>query len=519
MHLIFSESPTHSAATESHNPVFENVFETVNSGFAQALYEDFLRDPNSVPPEWRELFEQGLQGEPPAADVLPVDRGKAETPPHRKDEDKSPPKSPAATSGSPITGPALRLLQNMEASLDLPTATSFREIEVTRLWDFRKFVNGEIAARKLKLSFTHIIGWAIVRACEQFPSMISAVLDTEDGPHRTQPDAVNFGLAVDVERKDGSRGLMVPILKAADTMTFAEYHREYERLVAGARASKLMPDAYMGGTITLTKKGQGSIIASGTIRELAGRRLMMITSTYDHRIIQGAESGLFLQYVDALLQGEHRFYDEIAEEMGAEWESGRAVAAASAPATTALAPAPGGVPAEQLYHVAAAMSLVRAHRTHGYLAAQLDPLGTAPRGDPALDPESLDLTPDIMRALPAPVFRTYVGGETLADILPRLRETYCGTIAYEIEHISIHEERVWLRRVIESGEHRTPLTDEEKKRLLGQLTCVDVLERFLHKNYLGHKRFGIEGLDMLVPMLHATLDVAFHDGLPAGRET
>jgi 2-oxoglutarate dehydrogenase E1 component len=172
----------------------------------------------------------------------------------------------------------------------------------------------------------------------------------------------------------------------------------------------------------------------------------------------------------------------------------------------------GAVGADMLSHVAAAMSLVRAHRTHGYLAAHLDPLGTEPRGDPALDPVPLGLTPEIMARIPADVLRTYVAGETLADAFPRLRDTYCGTIAYEIEHIANHTERVWLRRTIESGEHRQRLTPEEKRQLLNELIEVDALETFLHKSYLGHKRFGIEGLDVLVPMLHRALDLASEQG-------
>ncbi|MCH7874002.1 MAG: multifunctional oxoglutarate decarboxylase/oxoglutarate dehydrogenase thiamine pyrophosphate-binding subunit/dihydrolipoyllysine-residue succinyltransferase subunit [Gemmatimonadetes bacterium] len=498
--------------------MFENIFETVNSGFAQALYEDFLRDPESISAEWRELFESGLAGEAPPGDEQPEETAGSGVP---ETGTPSPPTSPAAPGTTPITGPALRLLQNMEASLDIPTATSFREIDVTILWNTRRSLNAQLAARGIKLSFTHIIGWAIVRACERFASMYSAVVEEGGEPHRLSPDAVNFGLAVDVQRRDGTRKLMVPVIKAADAMGFADYHREYERVIAGARDGKLLPDAYTGSTITLTNpgtigtvasvprlmKGQGSIIAMGAIRDVPTRRLMTITSTYDHRIIQGAESGLFLQLIDAYLRGEHGFYREIAEEMGIDGAVTLVEAAAPAGA------APPEVQGDMLYHVAAAMSLVKAHRTHGYLAARLDPLGTEPIGDPALHPEPLNLTPDIMRQIPAAALRTYVGGETLEDILPRLRETYCGTIAYEIEHIANHEERVWLRRVIESGEHRAPLTDEEKRKLLSQLTRVDVLERFLQKNYLGHKRFGIEGLDMLVPMLHQTLDLACHDGV------
>jgi multifunctional 2-oxoglutarate metabolism enzyme len=509
--------------------VFENVFETVNSGFAQALYEDFLRDPSSVPPEWRALFESGVTGEEPGGPEE-GERGGEEGKWGRERESASSPaplplSSPASARAAPpgsqpIVGPALRLFRNMEASLEVPTATSFRDVDVGRLAAFRSTLNRALAATGKKLSFTHVIGWAIVRACERFPSMYQAVVDVDGAPHRLIPEAVHFGLAVDVERKDGSRGLMVPIITGASRLAFGEYHAEYERLVAGARDGKLLPDAYQGGTITLTNpgtlgtvasvprlmKGQGSIIATGAIRGVAGRQLMTVTSTYDHRIIQGAESGMFLQVVDELLQGEHRFFHEIAEELGIEWE---------APPTTAAPAAAAGVGLDTLSHVAAAMQLVDAFRTHGCLAARLDPLGWPPKGEPNLDPANLGLTPEIMGRIPVSVLGTYVGGETLADAVPRLRETYCGTIAYEIEHIANYEERSWLRRVIESGEHFLPLSDDDKRDLLQQLTKVETLERFLHKSYLGSKRFGIEGLDTLVPMLRRAIDLSYEQGTHA----
>jgi 2-oxoglutarate dehydrogenase E1 component len=261
-------------------------------------------------------------------------------------------------------------------------------------------------------------------------------------------------------------------------------------------------------------KGQGSIIATGAIRTVGDARLMTVTSTYDHRIIQGAESGLFLQKLDALLHGEESFYERIGEAVGIDelaLESALATSMAAG-AGTAARPSAEPVAGELLYHVAAGMSLVKNHRTHGYLAARLDPLGTDPHGDPALDPENLGLTPEIMHRIPADVLRTYVGGETLADVLPRMRDTYCGTIAYEVEHIANHDERVWLRRVIESGEHRRGLRDDSKRRLLEELTKVDALERFLHRQYLGHKRFGIEGLDIIVPMIHMALARSIEQG-------
>ncbi|MBI4500376.1 MAG: multifunctional oxoglutarate decarboxylase/oxoglutarate dehydrogenase thiamine pyrophosphate-binding subunit/dihydrolipoyllysine-residue succinyltransferase subunit [Gemmatimonadetes bacterium] len=541
--------------------MFENIFETVNSGFAQALYEDFLRDPASVPAEWRALFENGLKGETPTANGAGEAAGavgaegpatstvRPATAPTRGQPAprfapgaisaappaSSPPALPAGTL-TPIAGPALRLLHNMESSLAVPTATSFREVEVGRLWEVRSLLNQSIP-KDHKLSFTHIMGWAIVRAAEKFPMMYHAVFEVDGTAQRLDPGAVNLGLAVDVERKDGTRGLMVPVIRRAHQLSFAQFHAQYERLVLGARDGELGPDAYTGATITLTNpgtlgtsasvprlmKGQGSIIATGMIREVAGDRVMTITSTYDHRIIQGAESGSFLRLVDQLVQGEQQFYEEIAESFGLSPETvaeevGRkkppgAALQPSAGAALSVVPAESAAPADLLFHVAAAVSLVKSFRTHGHHAAKLDPLGTEPPGDPALDPAPLGLTREVMAAIPAEVLRIHVPGRTLAEALPILRETYCGTIAYEIEHISNHQERVWLRRVIESGEHRKALRAEEKRRVLEMLTRVDALERFLHRTYLGHKRFGIEGVDAVVPMLIETLDESIAQGI------
>ncbi len=522
--------------------MFDDIFETVNSGFAQSLYEDYLRDPSSVPEEWRKLFDNGIKGEEPAqtAAAAPATPPAApagqesDAPPRAEQPSGAAGADASAPPGEQIKGPPLRQLQNMEASLEIPTATSFRDMDVSLLWAVRAAFNRQLKQRDLKLSFTHLIGWALVRAAQEVPALTHTLAEQGEDYFRVEPDAVNLGLAVDTVGKRGERRLMVPIVKQADRMTFRDFHEEYERVVTRAREGKLMPDAYMGGTFTLTNpgtigtvasvprlmKGQGSIIATGAIREIGGVKVMTMTSTYDHRIIQGAESGEFLQVVDRLLQGEHDFYREIARSMdldaatltAAETAVRAGVPVAPKQAASAALLTDGAIPQDMLYHTAAAMSLVRAHRTHGYLAARLNPLGIEPRGDPALNPANLDLTPEVMRHIPADVLRTYVGGETMLDVLPRLREIYCGTIAYEIEHIASHEERVWLRRVIESGEHRRPLSDEEKVALLGELTKVDTLERFLHRAYLGHKRFGIEGLDMLVPMLHRALSLTADEG-------
>ncbi|PYO94403.1 MAG: multifunctional oxoglutarate decarboxylase/oxoglutarate dehydrogenase thiamine pyrophosphate-binding subunit/dihydrolipoyllysine-residue succinyltransferase subunit, partial [Gemmatimonadetes bacterium] len=496
-------------------------FGTHNAAFVQVMYEQYLRDPASVGEEWRNLFDNGKFADLP---VIPTSReellsGGVASPeqPH--------PASPIPHPGlTPITGPAARLAQNMTDSLSVPTATSFREITVDVVDARRRELNTQLAAAGKKISYTHLIGHAIVRAARELPVMTHAFQDVDGKPHRFDPHAVNLGLAVDVEKKDGSRALVVPVIKHAEGMDFKTFHASYETLVDKARSNKLLPDDYAGATITLTNpgtigtvasvprlmKGQGSIIATGAIRTIGSAKVMTISSTYDHRIIQGAESGNFLRRLDSLLQGEENFYGAVFESLRVSGSGMRD--AGSVPATTPTHPASRIPYPDELKHVAAAMALVKAIRNFGHLAARLDPLGSEPPGDPALDPGPLGLTPEIMARIPADLLRIYVPGRTLAEAYPRLQATYCGTIAYEVEHIGSHQERVWLRQVIESGDHKKPLTPEMKRKLLARLTAVETLERFLHKAYLGQKRFSIEGLDTLVPMLDETIELAGTSG-------
>ena len=501
----------------------EFVFGTHNAAFVQVMYEQYLRDPASVPDEWRLLFDNGKQAELP---IIPTDRSEVTGSREKGEVPSGAPERPSPIShlpagATPITGPAARLVANMTDSLSVPTATSFRDIAVLTLDARRKALNAQLAASGKKVSFTHLIAFAIVQAVKQFPVMSHAFQEIDGKPHRVTPQGIGLGLAVDVERKDGSRGLVVPVIKHAEAMDFAAFHRTYEVLVEKARTNKLLPDDFAGATITLTNPGtigtvasvprlmkdQGSIIATGAIRDIAGAKVMTITSTYDHRVIQGAESGSFLRYLDSLLQGEERFYEQVAESLGAtgRGETGDVLSAAPS-RPSPVSPLPAGV--EDLKHVAAATALVRAIRRLGHRAARLDPLGSEPPGDPSLDPAPLGLTTEAMARIPADVLRCYVPGATLADALPYLTATYCGTIAYEVEHIASHEERVWLRRVIESGEHRKPLSANDKRNLLTRLTLVDTLERFLQRAYLGQKRFSIEGVDMTVPMLDTALELA-----------
>ena len=499
----------------------ERALESVNAGYVAELYAQYRRDPASVDAEWRTLFESGAGGFEPVAPTVPPSAGNGQAD-----------ATPIPAGATLIKGPAARLAQNMTASLAVPTATSFRDLDVAVLESRRKELNAQVAPKRV--SFTHLIGWAVVGAASEQRSMTHYFAEADGQAYRVDPAGVNLGLAVDVERGDGSRFLVVPVIRGADGMDFAQFHARYEELVEKARGNKLGPDDFVGATITLTNPGtlgttasvprlmpgQGTIVAAGAIRGVGERRLMTITSTYDHRIIQGAESGAFLRRIEALLAGSDRFYEELFEAVGAgevsagEGPAGEvsAAEAAGAPALETAASGQGVAGYEDLKAVAAAMALVKAYRHFGHTAAHLDPLGSEPPGDPALDPGPLGLTPDNMARIPAELLRIYVPGETLAEALPHLKETYCGTIAYEVEHIGSHEQRVWLRNVIESGEHRQPPTDDERRALLARLISVENLERFLHKAYLGQKRFSIEGLDTMIPMLDLIINDAGDGG-------
>src|SRR5438874_551401 len=279
----------------------------------------------------------------------------------------------------------------------------------------------------MKVSFTHLIGYAIARAWKDHPTMGHAFRQDNGKPQRVVPPHINLGLAVDVQRKDGSRTLIVPVIKQADVLDFASFREVYEDMI---RSFGLEPPA------------------------------------------------------------------------------------APPKSAPAAAPPAAAMPSEEmLSHVQAATSLVKAHRMHGHLAAHLDPLGSEPIGDPALEPATVGLTPEVMEQIPAHILRIQVPGATLAEALSHLRETYAGTIAYEIEHISDHQKRVWLRQRIESGKYRRPLSPEEKRQVLARLTEAEALETYIHRAFLGSKSFSIEGLDVLVPMLDESFGLAADAGV------
>ncbi|MGH2352935.1 MAG: 2-oxo acid dehydrogenase subunit E2, partial [Chloroflexota bacterium] len=405
----------------------------VNAGYVADLYERYRNDPASVDDGWRRLFDSGAGGFEPVTPEASFGNGAPQADMAAPAPAEATPQAAAEAApkgATPIKGPAARLAQNMVASLSVPTATSYREIDVAMLEAGRKELNAQIAPRKV--SFTHLIGWAIVQAAAEQRSMSHYYSTIENQAYRVDPGRINLGLAVDVERRDGSRFLVVPVIKGADELDFATFHARYEELVDKARANKLSPDDFAGATLTLTNPGtlgttmsvprlmpnQGTIVATGSIRTVGGDRRMTISSTYDHRIIQGAESGLFLKRIDALLSGEDGFYTDAFAAIGA-------TAAEIAGAAPMRAPAPGDTH-EQLKAVAAGMALVKAYRHFGHMAARLDPLGSDPPGDPALDPGPLGLTDANMAAIPAELLRLYCPGATLAEALPHLKATYAG---------------------------------------------------------------------------------------------
>ncbi len=339
----------------------------------------------------------------------------------------------------------------------------------------------------------------------------------------------------------------MPVLKNAGALDFAAFRAAYEDLVAKARDNKLSVEEQTGATFTLTNPGgigtvasvprlmagQGAIIATGaiayppgfahasrsTLEQLGVEKVMTMSSTYDHRVIQGAQSGEYLRRVDELINGADEFYETLFAQIGVS-------AAIRGTATSANLAAPPlrderdavtadipGMPSEEMLRaIAAGMAVVSAYRRHGHLGASLDPLGSEPPSDPTLDPATYNLTPAMMQAIPASVLNVKLPGRTFADVYPKLRETYSSTLAYEIEHISDTRQRGWLREYIETGKHKTPLTPQRRVQLLQRLTKVETMERYFRKQFMSQKTFSIEGLDVMVPMLEETISMLAEDG-------
>jgi len=433
----------------------------------------------------------------------------------------------------PLRGAASRIVANMEASLAVPTATSVRVVPARLLEVNRQILNNQLARTTgAKVSFTHLIGYAVVKALGEVPALNATYVDEVDGkkgPGVVRHDHVGLGLAVDVEKSDGSRTLMVPCIKGADTLDFRSFVLAYEDLVRKVHSGKAAPDDFAGTTVSLTNPGtigtvqsvprlmpgQGAIIGVGAlgypagfeaadprvIAELGIGKVVTLTSTYDHRIIQGAESGLFLSKVADYLIGGQGFYDHVFESMGIPYEAVKWQKDANA----ADDPAEGEQ--QRLIKQVHVQTLINMYRVRGHLIAHLDPLDAEePRIHPELDPTTYGLTIwDLSRRF---VTDGLAGRNvaTLDEILHVLRDAYCRTLGIEYMHIQDPAQKRWIQQQVEGVPDA--VTAEEQRWILQRLNAAEVFERFLHTRYVGQKRFGLEGAESTIVLLDTILDEA-----------
>ncbi|HEY6138700.1 MAG TPA: multifunctional oxoglutarate decarboxylase/oxoglutarate dehydrogenase thiamine pyrophosphate-binding subunit/dihydrolipoyllysine-residue succinyltransferase subunit [Thermoanaerobaculia bacterium] len=508
-----------------------------NIAFIEELYEKYRNDPNAVSSSWREFFHDY---EPQLAEELEEEIAVGQTsapapiaPPLPPPPAPRPTPVPSDQNLVILRGAAGKIATNMEASLAVPTATSIRNIPVKALEENRRIVNQHLAqSGQPKASFTHIVGWAIVKAVKQFPRMNSAFAQQDGQPARIDRDDVNLGLAIDVERKDGTRSLVVPNVKRANAMDFAQFLKTYNDVVRKARNNTLEISDFDGTTISLTNPGtigtiasvprlmqtQGTIIATGqidypaeysaadpsVIADLGISKVMTMTSTYDHRIIQGAESGAFLARIHELLLGADNFYEEIYRDLRIPYEPMR-----WAKDRHRLS----GSEDEKAAREAAVLQMINAYRVRGHLLADLDPLEYKVAHHPELDPAFYGLTIwDLDREF-------VCGGlcgrlkQTLRNILDTLRETYCGKIGPEYMHIQETVQKRWLQDRMEPTRNQQPPDGATKRRILMKLNDAEAFEKFLHTKYIGHKRFSLEGAETLIPILDYLFNEATQDGV------
>ena len=509
-----------------------------NVGYVDELYRRYLANPESVSEAWRDFFADYRPQAAPAAAAPDV----ATPSPARPEASTAgaafpaPAAAPAAGAAArPLAGARARIAKNMDASLEIPTATSVRTISVKLLEENRRVINQHQGARAgTKVSFTHLVGWAIVRALDAHPEMNSAYESIDGAPHLLARDGVNFGIAIDTEKK-GERVLLVPSIKRADTLDFPAFLAAYDALVAKGRAGTLGVDDFAGTTISLTNPGtlgttlsvprlmpgQGTIVGTGaigypaqyaglpeeTIASLGLSKVMTLTSTYDHRIIQGAQSGAFLGRVEALLLGEDGFYERIFAELGIPQQPVKR----DELLTTGAA---GDSRSEAIDRAAGVLQLIRAFRVRGHLSAYVDPLGSPPLHQDELELATYGLSVwDLDKRFVPGVLAGSRAARPLREILEVLRDTYCRYVGVEFMHIQELPIRRWLEERMESTRNAAPLPADLQRRILAKLNAAEAFEKFLHTAYVGQKRFSLEGAETLVPMLDALLNDAAEAGI------
>ncbi|WP_435873808.1 multifunctional oxoglutarate decarboxylase/oxoglutarate dehydrogenase thiamine pyrophosphate-binding subunit/dihydrolipoyllysine-residue succinyltransferase subunit [Nocardia fluminea] len=542
------------------------------------MYQKFKQDPSSVDASWHEFLadytpeatESG-NSQAPAASTAPAaaaapKAAAAQTPAPQAAVATAPPKpapapaaapapapaaktvrapqtTPAPVSNAPATtapkaaaagpenkvlrGPAAAIAKNMSASLTIPTATSVRAIPAKLMIDNRLVINNHLArTRGGKISFTHLLGYAIVQAIKSFPNMNRHFAEIDGKPNSVTPAHTNLGLAIDLAGKDGSRSLVVAAIKETEDMSFGQFHAAYEDIVRRAREGKLGADDFSGVTISLTNPGtigtvhsvprlmpgQGAIIGAGAmeypaefqgmsderIADIGVGKLMTLTSTYDHRIIQGAESGDFLRTIHNLLISDE-FYDEIFHGLGVPYEPIRWRK---------------DISARGVDKSARVLEMIAAYRNRGHLMADTDPLRLVKdkfRSHPDLDVTQHGLTLwDLDRTFDVGGFH---GQERmkLRDVLSILRDAYCRHVGVEYTHILETEQLEWMQERVEQ-KHVKP-TVAQQKYILNRLNAAEAFETFLQTKYVGQKRFSLEGAEAVIPMMDATIDQCAEYGL------
>ena len=525
-----------------------------NEWLVDELYDLYRQDKTKVDPIWWDFFQDyspGAPGEPPTLNAAtntfepaPVSNEPAPAPapaastPISSTPVAVPPAAPAPSYPTPpapptaataeaieaatsvLKGPAARVVTNMEASLAVPTATSVRAVPARLLQDNRTVINNHLArTRGGKVSFTHLIGYAVVRAVADIPAMNGHFTEVEGKPALVSSPVINLGLAIDQTKPDGTRQLLVPSIKGAQDLDFSQFHAAYEDIVRKALNNKLTVDDFAGTTISLTNPGgigtnlsvprlmtgQGCIVGVGSleypaewegaseesIARNAVSKILTLTSTYDHRIIQGAQSGEFLRRIHELILGQDGFYDEIFRALRIPYEPIRWAKDISANHESDLSKA------------TRVQEIIHAYRVRGHLLADTDPLEARQPSHPDLDTMSHSLTLwDLDRVFPTGGF----GGQplmNLRDILRILRDSYTRTMGIEYMHIQDPDQRAWIQSEVE-GNHVRP-ERQEQLRILHKLNEAEALESFLQTKYVGQKRFSLEGGDSLIPLLDAIL--------------
>ncbi|MFM8927108.1 MAG: multifunctional oxoglutarate decarboxylase/oxoglutarate dehydrogenase thiamine pyrophosphate-binding subunit/dihydrolipoyllysine-residue succinyltransferase subunit [Rhodoluna sp.] len=520
-----------------------------NAWLVEEMYGQWLANPDSVDKEWLPLLEkfhatrsgtqapiqQPVTPQPTAPVTEAPSTGQVPLVARTTRVQPQPTPIPAQLVTQPETqtedatedqvnilkGMAKTLASNMDASLTIPTATSVRAIPAKLLIDNRIVINSHLSrTRGGKVSFTHIIGYAIIRALKEFPSQ-NVFYDEIDGkPAAITPANINFGLAIDIPKPDGTRALLVPNIKKAQRLNFAEYLNAYEDLVKRARDNKLTAEDFAGTTASLTNpggigtvhsvprltRGQGCIIGAGALdypaefqgmseehlAKLGVSKVITLTSTYDHRVIQGAGSGEFLRIINELLLGERNFYDEIFADLRIPYQPIRW--------STDIEDF------EARSKETRVQELINAYRVRGHLMADIDPLEYKQRSHPDLDVLTHGLSLwDLDRTVKTGGF----GGKPkmqLRDVLKILRDSYCRTVGVEYMHIHSPEERKWMQEQLERPYEKP--SRAQQLRILEKLNEAEAFETFLQTKFVGQKRFSLEGGESTIPALDAILQAA-----------